>query len=32
MRAALRDPRLLRVLVRVVGRLALGELRALFNL
>jgi len=32
MRAALRDPRLLRVLVRVAGRLALSELRALFNL
>ena len=31
-RAALRDPGLLRVLVRVAGRLALGELRSLFNL
>lgn len=31
-RAALRDPRMLRVLVRIVGRLALGELQSLFNL
>lgn len=31
-RAALRDPGLLRVLVRIAGRLALGELRSLFNL
>lgn len=32
MRAALRQPRLLRLLVQVVGRLALGELRSLFKL
>ena len=31
-RAALREPRLRKVLVRGVGRLALGELRSLFNL
>jgi len=32
MRTALREPRLRRVLVRGVGRLALSELRSLFNL
>lgn len=31
MREALREPRLLRVLMRGVGRMALGELRGLFN-
>lgn len=31
-RSGLRDPRMFRLLIRSVGRLALGELRSLFNL